>query len=165
MVHEKNWRVSLCVQELCHPRDFLWILAAIPVCQNTTDLPVPSWFHLYLVLDFWLARATTGFPVLFVQHVNLTQALDGNLSHSDLPFLESHCRLTQLWLVDVDELEEDVGWRMWTGGRTRWQAWNHDQNEVLRVALYSNTVLKKMWFLTVDRLVRISVFIAKLSER
>ena len=35
----------------------------------------------------------------FVQHVNLTQVLDGNLSHSDLPFLESHCRLTQLWLV------------------------------------------------------------------
>ena len=23
MVHEKNWRVSLCVQELCLPRDFL----------------------------------------------------------------------------------------------------------------------------------------------
>ena len=23
MVHEKNWRVRLCVQELCHPQDFL----------------------------------------------------------------------------------------------------------------------------------------------
>ena len=23
MVHEKNWRVSLCVQELCLPQDFL----------------------------------------------------------------------------------------------------------------------------------------------
>ena len=23
MIHEKNWRVSLCVQELYHPRDFL----------------------------------------------------------------------------------------------------------------------------------------------
>ena len=36
---------------------------------------------------------------LFVQRVNLTQALDGNLSHSNLPFFESHCRLTQSWLV------------------------------------------------------------------
>ena len=32
------------------------------------------------------------------------------------------------------------GRRMRTGGWTRWQAWNHDKNEVLRVALYPNTV-------------------------
>ena len=44
------------------------------------------------------APNSTEHPV-FVQHVNLTQVLDGNLSHSDLPLLESHCRLTQLWLV------------------------------------------------------------------
>ena len=56
-------------------------------------------------------------------------------------------------------------WRGTTGGRTRWQARNHDRNEVLRVALYSNTVFNEMWFLTVDPLVRISLFIAKLSER
>ena len=23
IIHEKNWRVSLCLQELCHPQDFL----------------------------------------------------------------------------------------------------------------------------------------------
>ena len=40
MVHEKNSRVSLRTQELYHPRDFLWILAVIPVCRNT-DFPVP----------------------------------------------------------------------------------------------------------------------------
>ena len=72
-------------------------------CLSTLSLDtiaVPkSGFRFYLVLDFWLAWATTGLRVLFVQHVNLTQALDGNLSHSDLPFLESRCRLTQLWLV------------------------------------------------------------------
>ena len=56
-------------------------------------------------------------------------------------------------------------WRRKVGGRTRWQARNHDRNEVLRVALYSNTVFNEMWFLTVDPLVRISVFIAQLSER
>ena len=56
MVHEKNWRVSLCVQELCHPQDFLLTLAAIPVCRNGTGLPVLDRDpHIYLVLDFWLA--------------------------------------------------------------------------------------------------------------
>ena len=62
--------VSLCVQKLCHPRDFLWILAAIPVCRNTTGRHVLyRCFRFYLVLDFCLAWATTGRPVLFVQHV------------------------------------------------------------------------------------------------
>ena len=37
--------------------------------------------------------------------------------------------------------------------------------EVLRVALYPNTVLNEMWFLTIDPFVGIPVFIAKLSER
>ena len=27
-----------CVQELCHPRDSLWILASTPGCRNTTAL-------------------------------------------------------------------------------------------------------------------------------
>ena len=38
-------------------------------------------------------------------------------------------------------------------------------NKVLRVELYSNPVFDEMWFLTVDPLTRISVFIAKLSKR
>ena len=41
MVNDKNWRVSLCVQELYHPQDSLWILATIPVCRNNTGLTVP----------------------------------------------------------------------------------------------------------------------------
>ena len=53
------------------------------------------------------------------------------------------------------KLEEELD------GQTR----NHDRNEVLRVALYPNTVLNEMWFLTVDPFVGIPVFIAKLSER
>ena len=72
-----------------------------------------------LVLDIELAFSTTGRPVLFVQHVNLTQVLDGNLSHSDLPVLEWHCRLTQLWLVK------------WTSLR---KMWNND-SPVLMVSL------------------------------
>ena len=36
---------------------------------------------------------------------------------------------------------------------------------MLRVALYPNPVINEMWFLTIDPFIRISVFIAKLSER
>ena len=51
IVHEKNWRVSLCVQELYDPQESLWILAAIPVCRNDKGLPVLARDpHFYLVL-------------------------------------------------------------------------------------------------------------------
>ena len=59
MVHEENWRVSLCVQELCHPQDSLRILAAILEYRNTTGRSVPyRGLHFYLVLDFGLAWST-----------------------------------------------------------------------------------------------------------
>ena len=56
-------------------------------------------------------------------------------------------------------------WRGKTGRRTRWQTRNHDRNEVLHITLYPNTVFNEMWFLTVDLFIRISVLIAKLSDR
>ena len=56
-------------------------------------------------------------------------------------------------------------WGWWRcRGRTR-QAWDHDRNEVFRIANYPNPVLNEMWFLTIDPFVGIPVFIAKLSER
>ena len=56
-------------------------------------------------------------------------------------------------------------WSCWRSRRRSWQAWTHKRNEVLRVAGYPNPVFYQMWFLTVDPFKRISVFIAKLSER
>ena len=56
MVHEKNWRVSLCVQELYHPQDSLWILATTPGFQNLRDLN----------------RQTTRFTVLSRSHTKHT---------------------------------------------------------------------------------------------
>ena len=105
----KNWCVSLCVQELYHPRDFLKILAAIPVCRNTTGLSVPPrGLRFYLVLYFWLAWST-GLSVLSFQHVHLTQLLDRNL----LPHMSSlaliSLSLDTVMVGEVDELEEDVG--------------------------------------------------------
>ena len=56
-------------------------------------------------------------------------------------------------------------WSWWRCGGRTWQAWNHDRNEVFRIEDYPNPVLNEMWFLTIDPLVEIPVFIAKLSER
>ena len=54
---------------------------------------------------------------------------------------------------------------MRTGWRTRWQVWNHDRNEVFRIANYPNPVFSEMWLLTGDLFMKISIFIANLSER
>ena len=52
MVHEKNSRLSLCVQEVCHPQDSLLILATIPVYRNNAGFPVLARDSLFLDLDF-----------------------------------------------------------------------------------------------------------------
>ena len=71
MTLEKNWRVSLCVQELYHPRYFDRLLAAIPICRNKTGLPILTrGLPFHLVLDFWLTWST-GLSILTVQHVHL----------------------------------------------------------------------------------------------
>ena len=82
--------------EFHHPPYFFEFLTATPRSQNTTGLSVLS-----------CAWATMGLSVQSsLQHVNLTQALDGNPFHFDLPFIESHCRLTQLWLVKWTSLKK-----------------------------------------------------------
>ena len=63
------------------------------------------------------------------------------------------------WLscfIGVLEVDEDAEEELVKPG-------THDRNEVLRIALYPNTVFNEMWFLTVDPLLWVSVFVAKLS--
>ena len=66
-------------------------------------------FVFYLFLDFWLAWATTGHPVLFVQHVKL----DTGTGWESIPLRSSLARvslsLNTVVVGEVDELEEDVG--------------------------------------------------------
>ena len=119
MIHEKNLCVSLCVQELCHPQDSTWILAAIPVYRNTT-----------------------GLSVLSSPHVHLTQILYGNLPTQIFPFSS----LTVAWhnygwwcrrarrrckMINLLPWRCHGCWRGKTGRRTRWQTKNHERNEVL----------------------------------
>ena len=64
-----------------------------------------SWFSSLFGFGF-LVGLVNGSPRSIRSTLNLTQVLDGNLSHSDLPVLESHCRLTQLWLVKWTSLRK-----------------------------------------------------------
>ena len=76
--------------------------------RQTTGLSVLyRGFRFYLVLDFWLAWATTGLPVLFVHHVN-----DTGTGWESIPLgssLSGVSHLLDVVVGEVDELEEDVG--------------------------------------------------------
>ena len=103
MVHEKNWRVSLCVRELHHPRDFLRILAAIPVCQNTTGR-----LRFSFVFGF-LVGVVNGSPRSF----RSTCDLDTDAGWESIPLRSSRARvslsLDTIVVGEVNELEEDAG--------------------------------------------------------
>ena len=113
MVDEKNSRVSLCVQELFHPQDSLWVLATTLVCRNT-GLPVPVRDpHFYLVLGFWLVHLTTllmfqkwtGLPVLVYPHFNLARLLDGDLNGS----ISWHEGVVDAEVDELEEVEDEPG--------------------------------------------------------
>ena len=172
---DDSWEELACdsiIHEICS--EFLQPFRPVRNLTGLTSLH--SDLRFYLVWDFWLPWSTS-LAVLSFQHVYLTQILETNLSHTGLPVGQSHHRL-RVMVGEEDELEEDAGWSIsslegvmvacWrgkTGGRTRWQTRNLDRNEILRVSLYPISVISEMAFLTVDPFIRVSVFIAKLSER
>ena len=131
MIHEKNWRVSLCVQKFYHPQDFLWILAAIPVIRNGTGLTVlDRGLRFYLVLDFWLAWSTVSpfFPFnMFTWHsygigICPTQVFPC----SGLTVAWHSCGWwgRRAWgrrgMIDFLHWTCHGCWRRQAGGRTRW---------------------------------------------
>ena len=82
-LHGKNRRVSLCLQELYHPPNFQWILAATPGFQNLLDLsqqttgcPVLSWFPFCLLLEFFGWLGPQRVAPFYHQHWKLTQSLE-----------------------------------------------------------------------------------------
>ena len=159
---------------LYHLQDFLWILPVTPGFQNataldlsrqTTVLTVLSGFPPNLVLDFgWLGsacqirRQTTGLSVLSLFNI---WTIHNHWRRINSTLILFSSNLTVAWCCRSWWRRRAWGrcrtrtllswkchwsWRIRTGGRTRWKAWNHDRNEVLRVALYPNPVLMRCVF-------------------
>ena len=163
MVREKNWRVSLCVQELYHPRDFPWILAATPGCRNLTGVSVLNrGLRFYLVLEFGLLGQQ-----VYSYWIGIYPTQVSPCSSLTVAWTSHGWWGRWAWgrrkMINLLPWRCHGCWRGKTGVRTRWQTRNHDRNEVLRVALYPNTVFNEMCFMTIDPFIWVSVFIAKLS--
>ena len=110
MVHVKNWRVSLCVQELYYPQDFFEFLQPFRFVRTQRVVPVYIMVSVFfLVLDFWLAWAIMEHSVLFVQHLNLTEVPDRNSFPLRSFFYRVSLSLNTVVVGEVDEPEEDVG--------------------------------------------------------
>ena len=160
ILHEKKWRESIRVREFHHPPnfpEFLQPLRDFRTCATWVGRQRVSSFYLFNMWiwhKYWMGI----YPTQIFPFSSLTEAYHSCDWWSRRAW--GRCRMIALLSWRCHR-----GWRMRTGGRTRWQAWNHDRNEVLRITLYSNLVLNEMWFLIVDPLIRISVFISKLSER
>ena len=57
MIHEKNSRVSLCVQELFHPRRSLRTLATSLASRKATVFRVPVYVHSHIgVMLDWVSE-------------------------------------------------------------------------------------------------------------
>ena len=174
-----------------HPQDSFCFLAAIPVFRNVTGLSVLDrglrfyfgifgWLSLSQKLFFWGSRRTQFSPCLpfnmFTWHsygigIYPTQVSPCLSSHT-VAWLSWRCHgwwSRRAWgrrrMINFLPWRCHGCWRRQAWGRTRWYAWNHNRNEVLRVARYPKPVFNEMWFLTVDPFIWVSVLIAKLSER
>ena len=159
MAHEKNWRVSLCVQELHRPRDFQWILAAISSMSEHNGSPrSKSWSSFLFGFGFWVGVGNNAshpfFPFnMWTWHrhwMGIYSTLILSFSNLTVSWCCRSWWRRRAWgrcrMMTLPSWRCHWGWRMRTGGRARWQAWNHDRNEVLRVALYPNTVLMRCGF-------------------
>ena len=147
---EKNWRVSLCIQELHHPPK-MSLNSCSHFGQNNTGPPV-------------LARDLI--PFCFFQ-VSLTLVLDGNLSTQIFPCL-SLFRLTQLWhelndqspVLKVSLMLKSENWR-----KNSFASQERFLSE--RSSPHCTLSESRFWWnvVTVDPFVGIPVFIAKISKR
>ena len=104
-------------------------------------------FRLIYVTTLLMFQKCAGFPVLVYPHFHLTRLLDGDLD-DQFPDMKESWVLKETCLRKLQINQEPRLVR-----------------SVPYYTVYSNTVLNSMWFLTVDPLIRSSMFIAKLSQR
>ena len=147
--------------EFHHPPKFPWILAPTPklrTCVTWVSIQrVAAFYHglLFFVFGkFLVGLVHNGLPRSIINETRHKHwrgiTFSSILSFSSL-IITWWCRWwrSRTWGCRRRPL---LSWRcLWswmirTGGRTHWQAWNQDTNEVLRVALYPNFVFNEMWF-------------------
>ena len=124
-----------------------------PEFQNITGLTVHSTtclsvlsVVLFWILDFyWLGQYRVS-PISHQPY--LTQSLERCHFQFDPLVLESWYYLLSVMktslkkMLSNDSLSWKCPWSWWVRSwRRSWQAWSHNRNEVLRVALYPNPVL------------------------
>ena len=109
-IAEKNWRVSLRVQELCYPQDFLWLLAPIPGSQNLASCPVLNRALRFFLVFVFLVGMVNGSHRSF----RSTCELDTGTGWESIPLKSSRAQVSRsldtVMVGEVDEFEEDARW-------------------------------------------------------
>ena len=110
MVHEKNWRVSLCVQEtLSSTRFSLNSCSHSSISEHDGSHRSFSWFSFLFDFGFWVGLVN-GSPRTF----RSTCELDTDAGSESVPHMSAFAlfslSLDTVIVGEVDELEEDVRW-------------------------------------------------------
>ena len=141
------------------------MLAATPGSQNTTGCSVLSRFFFIWFWDF-IGESFIRLPWSIINgswHKHWRGVpVNPIFSFSNLNFTYRWWR-RRWWGMTL--LSRRCLWSRWRSRGRTWQAWNHNRNEVLRVAKYPNPVCNEMRFLTIDPFVGIPVFSEKLSKQ
>ena len=169
MVHEKNWRVRVSAfrNSVIH-EIFPEFSHHSGMSEHNGSSRSQSWSSFLFGCGFLVGLGHNGSPRSF----RSTCELDTGTGWESIP-LRSFCARVSLSLNTVVVGEVDCVPVLKQSLILKNQNWKKNSltnqeprsERSLRVALYSNTVFNKMWFLTIDQFIRMSVFIAKLSER
>ena len=159
MLREKNWRESLfCTGiTIIHQifPEFLQPLRDLGTCTTWVDkqrvAPIPLGFLLiwFCILVGLVNIKSPRSAINRSWHVHWSDVTHSSIS--SFPSLNfTYCRWRRRragrrwWGMTL------LSWRcLWSWWRSRgrtWQAWNHNRNEVLRIAGYPNLVFNEMWF-------------------
>ena len=108
MVHEKNWRVSLCVQELSSTR------FSLNSCSRSRISEQNGSHRSFVVIVFiWFWIFLVGLGNGSSRSFRSTWSLDTVTGQESIPLRSSFARvslsLDTVVVCEVDELEEDVG--------------------------------------------------------
>ena len=150
MVHEKNWRASLSVQETLSSTSFSLNSSGKSEYNGSAPFYIVVFVFILFWIFGWLGQQRVA-PFCSFNMWTLHKCWMGIYPTQIIPCSS----LTVAWLscgwwsrrawrrcrmINLLSWKCHWCWRMRTGGRTCWQAWNHDRNEVLRITLYTNTV-------------------------